>query len=453
MPSNSNFINMQFTPKKSFETTPSRSPLSANSKPPHSVAGGRFIPNRIASNLASVFEKAADTPYRCETENSTYYSALLQSEFFGSDSTNCSEGHSRNLLRYKPATPVVEDKENMSFAPHKISNDLPDLAIRKVSKTPYKVLDAPQLQDDFYLNLLDWSCTDNLVVGLNKSVYLWSAASAAVTKLCEHRNDQITSVNWTADGNYLAAGCDSGAVHVYDAHVGRVIRRIEGHTARVGSLAWNGLLLSSGSRDRSVLHRDLRAPDAFTAKLSGHKQEVCGLKWSPDGSQLASGGNDNKLILWSAESTQPIAKFSEHKAAVKALAWSPHQKGLLVSGGGTADRTIRFWDTLTSTQLQCIDSNSQVCSLMFSKTSNELVSTHGYSQNQVVIWKYPSLQKVAVLMGHTSRVLYLAMSADGQSIVTGAGDETLRFWNVFPKSASLGSEQRSSLMPSFSEMR
>jgi len=37
-------------------------------------------------------------------------------------------------------------------------------------------------------------------------------------------------------------------------------------------------------------------------------------------------------------------------------------------------------------------------------------------------------------MGHTMRVLYLTMSPDGSTIVTGAGDETLRFWNVFPSS-------------------
>ena len=39
--------------------------------------------------------------------------------------------------------------------------------------------------------------------------------------------------------------------------------------------------------------------------------------------------------------------------------------------------------------------------------------------------------QVAKLTGHSYRVLYLAMSPDGESIVTGAGDETLRFWNVF----------------------
>jgi len=42
------------------------------------------------------------------------------------------------------------------------------------------------------------------------------------------------------------------------------------------------------------------------------------------------------------------------------------------------------------------------------------------------------MQKVATLTGHTYRVLYLSMSPDGQNIVTGAGDETLRFWSAFP---------------------
>ena len=43
------------------------------------------------------------------------------------------------------------------------------------------------------------------------------------------------------------------------------------------------------------------------------------------------------------------------------------------------------------------------------------------------------MRKIQTLTGHTYRVLYLAMSPDGQTIVTGAGDETLRFWNAFPE--------------------
>ena len=95
-------------------------------------------------------------------------------------------------------------------------------------------------------------------------------------------------------------------------------------------------------------------------------------------------------------------------------------------------RCIRFWNTLAGAPVSCIDTGSQVCNLMWSKTVNEIVSTHGYSLNQVIVWRYPSMSKLATLTGHTFRVLYLAMSPDGQTIVTGAGDETLRFWNVFP---------------------
>jgi len=129
----------------------------------------------------------------------------------------------------------------------------------------------------------------------------------------------------------------------------------------------------------------------------------------------------------------PQHKFSQHIAAVKALAWSPHQRGLLVSGGGTADRCIRFWNSQLGTELQCVQTESQVCNLAFSRNSNELISTHGYSDNAVIVWKYPSMRRVKTLTGHNMRVLYLAMAPDGETIVTGAGDETLRFWKVFPK--------------------
>jgi len=55
------------------------------------------------------------------------------------------------------------------------------------------------------------------------------------------------------------------------------------------------------------------------------------------------------------------------------------------------------------------------------------------------------MQKIATLTGHTFRVLYLAMSPEGDTIVTGAGDETLRFWNAFPSVKNRGNEIESKL--------
>ncbi|KAG7258271.1 hypothetical protein CRUP_011840, partial [Coryphaenoides rupestris] len=253
-------------------------------------------------------------------------------------------------------------------------------------------------------------------------------------------------------GSLVAVGTHKGYVQIWDAAGGRKLISLEGHSARVGALAWNGEQLSSGSRDRVILQRDVRTPGSAERRLQGHRQEVCGLKWSPDHQHLASGGNDNKvgvrvrvflsrdpgprtrdLLVWNSSSLVPMQQYSDHLAAVKAIAWSPHQHGLLASGGGTADRCLRFWNTLTGQALQSTDTGSQVCNLAWSKHANELVSTHGYSQNQILVWKYPSLTQVAKLTGHSYRVLYLAVSPDGEAIVTGAGDETLRFWNVFSK--------------------
>ena len=82
---------------------------------------------------------------------------------------------------------------------------------------------------------------------------------------------------------------------VWDVVRSRCVRVMAGHRMRCGTLSWAAHLLSTGSRDRSVLHRDVRSPADFVARLSGHKSEVCGLKWSPDERELASGGNDNQV--------------------------------------------------------------------------------------------------------------------------------------------------------------
>jgi len=307
------------------------------------------------------------------------------------------------------------------------------------------------------MNLLHWSSQNILAVGLGCAVYLWNAATSKVTLLCDlaPRGDSVTSLTWNQNGLQLAVGTASGEVQLWDTLRCKKIRTMKGHFSRVGVLGWSEHILSSGSRDKRILQRDERAPEPYFMSLCAHKQEVCGLKWSFDDQMLASGANDNKLYIWSPHSSQPLARFNDHMAAVKAIAWSPHSPGLLASGGGTACRHIRFWNTSNFTPLTAIDTGSQVCNLVWSKTVNELASTHGYSQNQIVVWRYPCMSKVATLTGHTMRVLYLTMSPDSQTICTGAGDETLKFWNVFPPRRANPSSlsQSTVLSPSWSHIR
>lgn len=63
------------------------------------------------------------------------------------------------------------------FSASDIQSEMKLIKSRRVSKVPFKVLDAPQLQDDFYLNLVDWSSNNVLAVGLLDAVYIWSACT------------------------------------------------------------------------------------------------------------------------------------------------------------------------------------------------------------------------------------------------------------------------------------
>ncbi|ODV79654.1 WD40 repeat-like protein [Suhomyces tanzawaensis NRRL Y-17324] len=342
-------------------------------------------------------------------------------------------------------SPVRQESQKLLLSPQKKP--------RNILKVPYRVLDAPELSDDFYLNLVDWGQQDILAVGLGDSVYLWDGATQSVDRLCNLSNkDKVTSLNWIGSGTHLAIGTSKGLVEIWDATKIKCVRTMSGHSLRVSSLAWNEHILSSGSRDRTILNRDVRIESHYVNKFETHKQEVCGLKWNVEENKLASGGNDNKLIIWDGLNPKPLHQFTDHVAAVKAIAWSPHQRGILASGGGTADKTIKTWNTLTGNLVHDVNTGSQVCNLIWSKNSNELVSTHGYSRNQIIVWKYPSMQQIAQLTGHTYRVLYLSISPDGETIVTGAGDETLRFWNVFEKSRH-SNAQSSVLLDAFLQLR
>jgi len=144
---------------------------------------------------------------------------------------------------------------------------------RKISKLPFKVLDAPALQDDFYLNLIDWSRQNFLAVGLASSVYLWNGDNSKVTKLCDlGLTDTVTSVGWAPKGPHISVGTNNGETQIWDINKLKRVRVMQGHSNRIGAISWSSSLLSTGSRDKTILHRDIRESSSFIAKLAYHKQ-------------------------------------------------------------------------------------------------------------------------------------------------------------------------------------
>lgn len=318
---------------------------------------------------------------------------------------------------------------------------------------PTRILDAPSIIDDYYLHLLSWSSTGLLAVALSHEVYTWDVTTGETRCLARLKNDQVTSIAWY-DG-MLAVGSKNGRLDLLDVETRRRISSFKAHSARIGVLAWrDGRRLTSGGRDRNIIHHDIRQPGVCTRVCGAHEQEICGLSWDSMLGKLASGGNDNCVMIWDERADGEVQhRLCEHSAAVKALAWSPHQRGLLVTGGGTADRTIRFWNVQGTDVEHSISSHvtaSQVCNAVWSPHETELLTTHGFSEHLCLRWNYPDMRITGTLRGHTQRVLYLAISPDGGTVATASADETVRLWPVFTKQRKMN--QRSSIlleMPNF----
>ena len=330
---------------------------------------------------------------------------------------------------------------------------------RKIPKTPFRILDAPNLIDDYYLNLLDWGKENIIAVALSEELYLWNDNTNKASLLMTYENNNtssedssnniITSLSWMENGLNLGVGFPDGNIQLWDINKKIKLREIDAHNNRVSCLAWNNNILSSGSKDKYIKNFDIRMKCAEISKIKKHKQEICSLRYSIEGDLLASGGNDNIAYIWDIRNLKnnifnflfeenssniyeikPYSINNLHQAAVKAMNWCPWKRHVLATGGGSKDKSIKVYSCDYNKLIKNINTGSQVCSLIWNEKEKEIISSHGYNKNQIIIWNYEKNKKICELKGHMNRVLYMTMSPDKNSICTGSGDETLRFWKI-----------------------
>lgn len=428
------------------KTSGDGSSILANAASSFDIGGSRTQEDDLTSALDNLgLDDNESTSYTRPAPDAVAYESELASA--------CGVNLNTRILSFKPPPPESSkpiDLRAQYNRPLRPSGQSAQFR-RKVQTAPERVLDAPGLVDDYYLNLLDWSSGNQVAIGLERNVYVWSADSGTVNCLLETSPDTyVSSVKWSGDGAYVGVGLGTGEVQIWDVEEGTKLRSMLGHETRVGVMGWSKHTLSTGARSGLVFNHDVRVAQHKTAELVSHTSEVCGLEWRPDGAQLATGGNDNLVSIWDSRSlTVPKFTKTNHRAAVKALSWCPWQLNLLATGGGSYDRHIHFWNTTTGARTNSIDTGSQVTSLRWSNHYRELVSSSGFPDNSLSIWSYPSLVRNIEIPAHETRVLHSSLSPDGQMLATAgkftenvhssdtnlrsAADESLKFWKIFER--------------------
>lgn len=211
---------------------------------------------------------------------------------------------------------------------------------------------------------------------------------------------------------------------------------------------------------------------ALIANVSVHVQQICGIAWSADGDYFATGGNDNLCCLFQANSLfgkvsremastmairrdasghqyvslgptgspnvvlgpETMRHFWRLTAAVKAIAFCPWQRGLLAAGGGSNDRCIHFYHTMSGACLATIDCAAQVTSLVWSSTRREIAATLGFPQPEhayrIVVYAWPSCEQVVAIQWHDEmRALYAIAYPGGPNEKTRPSHEDASWWS------------------------
>lgn len=206
---------------------------------------------------------------------------------------------------------------------------------RNLPSAPFKVLDAPNLRDDFYCSVLAYSKTcHTLAVGLGSMLYAWSEMQGV-----HLLNGGTTNGSWLTSlafsstqgkKSILAFGKSDGSLNLVSLYDSMLPRFEVQQPSPIACLAWRPQVTTRPSRcpltpNLSVQTEDLLVGDeignvyyysvewpqsweiprngwsgsmTLLARISVHSQQICGLSFSCDGSLLATGGNDNLCCLF-----------------------------------------------------------------------------------------------------------------------------------------------------------
>ena len=216
---------------------------------------------------------------------------------------------------------------------------------------------------------LMWNPDSSRLCAFNSvNVQLWDATSEKAFPVIDATGPASRAM-WT-HGKIMASGIGTNAVSLWEIASGKLLRKLEGHTAAITAIAWtaHNKTLATSSYDKTVRIWDAMKGEELK-KLEGHTDVVATLAWAPSGKQLASGSYDKTVRVWDAVTGKSLKTLEKHPAAVTVMDWNGK---MLVAGGPTS--IVFVWNTTTGAQVNKVEVSGAAQSLAWSPDGKALAS-------------------------------------------------------------------------------
>ena len=293
-----------------------------------------------------------------------------------------------------------------------------------------------------------------MAFGVGETLSVWDAATGQETHTLKEDASTLNgyggvgSVAFSPDGRWIVSasgapdhdyvGGNATTVKVWNAETGQESLRLKGHTGQVCSVAVspNGRQIASGG-DAGFRAGEIKVWDAATGQktlsLVGHTTGVNSVAFSPDGRRIVSGGGGlgepGEIKVWDVASGQKTLTLKGHTGGVSSVAFSPDGRRIVSGGGGLGKPgEIKIWDAAAGQETLTLKGHTdRVSSVAFSPDGRRILS--GSYDGTVKVWNAATGQETLTLIGHTGRVFSVALSPDGRWIVSGSADHTLKVWD------------------------
>lgn len=189
-------------------------------------------------------------------------------------------------------------------------------------------------------------------------IAFWDTNTWKLLQVLQDPNDSVTGLSWSPDG-FVFASTSMNKMTVWDINAGIPLCAIEKPEDYGVDIGWEGeqAIIASSALDLRSHDYKIVLSDVATGKqlsvLDGHTDRLRGTVWSPDGSMLASGSVDGKVIVWNAKTGEQLLVLSDISGG--GLDWSPDSKMLIT---GSSNGSMVIWDVSSGKQIQTIDSTT-----------------------------------------------------------------------------------------------